>query len=307
MVSMHTSKTGCPALPSRFRSAWYGSGVAHGIRTARADDLARCAELSQQAGWNQGEADWRRLYELNPRGCFVLEDRGRIVGSTVTTRFESVTWVSMVLVDQACRGRGFGGLLVRHAVDDAAGAGATSIRLDATPLGRPLYEKLGFEPDYELVRYVGQPSTAAATEAEEPARPVTAAAEVFALDRSVTATSRAALLERLCDPADDRALVIADDAGVRGYIAWRPGRTAWQIGPAVATDAVAGQSLLSAAARRLPHQRWIVDIPAANRAATAWAIEAGLVEERRLLRMTLGGKLAERPQDLWASSGPEKG
>ena len=33
--------------------------------------------------------------------------------------------------------------------------GCTTIRLDATPLGQPLYESLGFVPQYELTRYAG--------------------------------------------------------------------------------------------------------------------------------------------------------
>jgi len=33
-----------------------------------------------------------------------------------------------------------------------------TIRLDATPLGRPVYAKLGFVDEYEVTRYGGTPA-----------------------------------------------------------------------------------------------------------------------------------------------------
>ena len=48
-------------------------------------------------------------------------------------------------------------------------------------------------------------------------------------------------------------------------------------------------------------------MPTENVAATQWVAAAGLKAQRTFLRMTWGAKLAERPEQLWASSGPEKG
>jgi len=36
--------------------------------------------------------------------------------------------------------------------------GVPTIRLDATPLGRPVYTKLGFVDEYEVTRYGGTPA-----------------------------------------------------------------------------------------------------------------------------------------------------
>src|SRR5262245_62056873 len=121
----------------------------------RAGDVSLGMRLKQQAGWNQVPADWRRFRALEPEGCFVAELDGVPVGTTTTCLFGPVAWVAMVLVDEAVRGRGVGTALMTHALQFLDDCGVRSVRLDATPLGRPLYEKLGFVAQFELVRYAG--------------------------------------------------------------------------------------------------------------------------------------------------------
>src|SRR5205823_2979194 len=87
--------------------------------------------------------------------CFVAELGGAAVGTTACFLFGRVAWVAMVLVDEAARGRGVGTALMRHALAFADDRGIRSVRLDATPLGRPIYEKLGFVAEYPLTRYAG--------------------------------------------------------------------------------------------------------------------------------------------------------
>src|SRR5438309_1879941 len=51
------------------------------IRAMTAEDLPLGLSLSRQAGWNQTEEDWRRLFALQSDGCFVAELEGRIVAT----------------------------------------------------------------------------------------------------------------------------------------------------------------------------------------------------------------------------------
>src|SRR5262249_21010481 len=126
------------------------------IRRMTAADIPLGMRLKEQAGWNQTEADWRRFLTLEHKGCFVAEYKGEPVGTTTTCIFGKVAWIAMVLVDERVRGRGIGKALMEHALAYLDSTGVPSIRLDATPLGRPLYEKLGFRAQYELVRFVGE-------------------------------------------------------------------------------------------------------------------------------------------------------
>ena len=64
-------------------------------------------KLKEAAGWNQTEADWRRLIKLEPNGCFAAIENDRLVGTTTTTTYgDELAWIGMVLVDPQHRRRG---------------------------------------------------------------------------------------------------------------------------------------------------------------------------------------------------------
>lgn len=279
------------------------------IRTMTAHDLSLGMRLKRNAGWNQTEQDWQRFLTLGGAGCFVAELDGRPVGTTTTCIFpDGVGWIAMLLVDPDARGRGVGSALLKHAIDHLDAHSVTSVRLDATPMGRPIYEKLGFVDQFDLVRYEGAPDP-------PPARhhPTVQAAsrddwaQVIALDRQVNATDRAALLRALFE-AHPQALRLARDGGeVVGYITDRPGENAHMLGPAAALSSEAGDALLLDALHRHAGRNVHIDIPVANGPATELAELAGLTIQRPLHRMTRGQPLCENVQHLWASSGPEMG
>src|SRR5262249_24073287 len=128
------------------------------IRPMSVADIPLGMRLKHQAGWNQTEADWGRFLELEPEGCFVAEWDGAPAGTVTTCIFGPVAWVAMVLVETCLRGRGIGKALMQHALGFLDERGIHSIRLDATRLGRPLYELLGFAAEYSLDRLEGSPS-----------------------------------------------------------------------------------------------------------------------------------------------------
>ncbi len=118
-------------------------------------DVPLGMRLKEQAGWNQTEADWQRCLMLQPDGCFVAERDGVAVGTVTTCIFGPIAWIAMVLVDAAVRGQGIGRTLLDHALAFLDSRDVSTVRLDATPLGRPLYEKRGFVEEYTLTRFEG--------------------------------------------------------------------------------------------------------------------------------------------------------
>ena len=56
------------------------------LRRMTDGDLPAADELRRLAGWNQRPEDWRRLFWLEPRGCFVAVENGEVVGTVTTTR-----------------------------------------------------------------------------------------------------------------------------------------------------------------------------------------------------------------------------
>src|SRR5262249_12737980 len=151
------------------------------LRILTAHDLPLGMRLKRQAGWNQTEADWQRFLDLEPYGWFVGEMDGTPVATAATCVFGPVAWVAMVLVDAAVRGRGIGTALMRHALAFLESRCVRGVRLDATPLGRPVYEKLGFVAEYSLARFEGVLTAAGPVPGVEPARP-DEVEELFPLD-----------------------------------------------------------------------------------------------------------------------------
>ena len=94
---------------------------------------------------------------------------------------------------------------------------------------------------------------------------------------------------------------------VAGYSGVRLGGRARQIGPVVALDAASGAALLDATFFDHAGQAVFLDVPLCNRPAVAWAESRGLRIQRQFLRMFRGQPVADRPQQIWASFGPEKG
>jgi GNAT superfamily N-acetyltransferase len=276
------------------------------IRTMTAGDIPLGMHLRQQALWNQTEADWQRLLDFQPDGCFVAELEGSAVGTTAVSIFDTVGWIAMVLVDKPSRGRGVGTRLVEHALAYLDSRGVPTVRLDATPLGRPIYEKLGFVAEYELARWAG---TAAGGGDDAGVGPVAAGQldEVCALDRRVTGTNRRRLIERLFSERPEALRAFTAGGQIAGYLWLRPGSLALQIGPAVALSDEAGRALGGAALRTLAGRPIFVDIPTQNRPAMRWAEAAGLTVQRPLVRMRRGLPVHDQPAQLWGSFGPEKG
>lgn len=279
----------------------------HAIRPMSLTDLDDGMRLKAEAGWNQVVADWRRFLALDRDGCFVAERDGRIVGSVTSCRFANVGWVAMLLVEKAFRGAGIGRSLLIRSLEYLESGGAKSIRLDATPEGRPLYESLGFRADFQLHRHRGVARNRAIM--KESARPAESAdlAAMASLDRAVTGTDRRPLVERLVQDNPENAVVAGPVGGpISGFALWRPGSSADQVGPCIA-GRDAGRALLDAAGRRLIGREIIVDIPSHHADAVAWAEDCGLTPGREFWRMTRGAPVVENLDRLWASSGPEMG
>jgi GNAT superfamily N-acetyltransferase len=279
------------------------------IRRMTASDLPLCNSLTAEAGWNQTTDDWLRAMALDPAGCWVAEWEGLPVATTTTCTFGQVTWIAMVLVKEVARGQGIAGHLLRHAIDYAAQKAVTTIRLDATSAGHGLYEKLGFEDEYPLVRYSGiLPTTTSAANLAPISADSGGSDSLFRLDEQITGTPRASFL---------RALMNADDAPfygtkhtdgiLTGYGGCRRGRNAVQMGPVLATTPAAGIQLMHALCSNFSGDPIFADIPLQNTAAIKWANELGLTEQRRFMRMCKGLRIRDKPELIWASSGPEKG
>src|SRR5881628_921343 len=104
------------------------------------DDIPVGLELCRISRWNQVRRDWELFLKLSPAGCRVAIKGGQVIGTVATVRYQDrFSWVGMVVVDPAERGQGVGTQLLHGALEILSDL--RSIRLDATPVGRPVYQK----------------------------------------------------------------------------------------------------------------------------------------------------------------------
>ena len=273
------------------------------IRSFAAADVPLGMRLKTQAGWNQLEGDWRRMLDMQPSGGFIAEYGGTSAGTVMTCAFGDVAWIAMMLVDESLRGKGIGRALMEHALAYLDEQRVRAVRLDATPLGQPLYEKLGFVAEYSLARYAGTPLGGENVSGVTPAA-VSDREAIYSLDRSVTQTDRRKLLSRLL--AERPGFVVRENGHLCGYLLSRAGANATQIGPCIA-DQAAGERLFGHAFALYAGRPIYVDIPVPHEPAAVLARHQGLSVQRQLLRMCRGPAIDEQVDQLWASSGPELG
>jgi predicted N-acetyltransferase YhbS len=274
------------------------------IRLMSPDDFDTGLQLCRQAGWNQNRADWHRFLGLQPDGCFVAVRDHEPVGTVTTCIFDSVAWIGMMLVEASQRGQGIGRALMEHALAFLDNRGVQCIRLDATPLGRPLYSKLGFFEQSRWIRYGGVPAH------RGPARlDLTSIADrdrLYCLDRSAVNYDRRRLLDYLLAEKSVRSWQYARGASM-AFLFERPGELATFIGPCLAESPEAGRTILFAAISSIGSEPVFVDVPAENTVAVEILTSMGLSVQREFIRMTRGAVISEHLAKIFASSGPEKG
>ena len=125
----------------------------YSIRNLTIKDFPEAMKLVLAEGWNQTENDWKLFIENPDNACKCMVVDGQLIGTATSYRFSgNLAWVSMVLVDKNYRGHGFGKALMKAVLSELKDC--NSVKLDATPAGEMIYEKLGFIKEYSISRWV---------------------------------------------------------------------------------------------------------------------------------------------------------
>jgi GNAT superfamily N-acetyltransferase len=293
-------------------------------RDLTADDIPAGLRLCRIAGWNQLAADWELFLRLSPRGCRAAVRDGKVVGTVTTVNYENrFAWVGMVLVDPETRGQGVGTRLLQEAISILRGI--PSIRLDATPQGRPVYQRLGFEDEYELCRMqlaetraAGLPRGSAGISPPSLSqseglsiRPMRAEdlAAVAEADRRIFGADRLEILRCALEQSPEYAWIAEGRAGLEGYCFGRHGFNFDQIGPVHSPTELVSQRLVTASLSSVkPGTRVIVDPLLHSPSWLDWLQKTGFVHQRPFTRMALGeSRHPGLPGEMWTMFGPEFG
>lgn len=178
------------------------------------------------------------------------------------------------------------------------------MKLDATPQGKPLYEKLGFVTEYELERWQLQVTPAH----DAPVDTYSVTEEMLDQDREVFGADRSALLRSIALEHPALVLQTRTQGKLTGYSLGRHGALADHLGPWVAQDEVSARRLLDEFLLRSRSTKAFVD----GMKSSPWAVtllrERGFELSRPLTRMYRGrNDFPGRPQLQGAILGPEFG
>jgi GNAT superfamily N-acetyltransferase len=278
------------------------------VRLLLESDIAAAMRLKDAAGWNQTEADWRRLLLLEPNGCFCAVKDGRVVGTTTTTRYgEKLAWIGMVLVDPDYRGQGIATKLMTIAMDYLYDRVET-LKLDATAQGGPLYQRFGFVVESVVERWkrtgnsIGRDTQRGVNIAADDLR------DLLVLDQRAFGADRSQLLEQLTAETYVAPVFIrAADGALSGYALARSGTKAAYIGPVVTADPLRVETLLDDVLSQLPGEHVYVDLNTECGAGANVLSDRGFVKERDLIRMSTRSSGVKTSPLVFAIAGPELG
>ena len=285
------------------------------IRLFQKTDFGFADSLRALVGWNQTKDDWMRFLNHQPDGCFIAEWDGQPVGTATTTIYEDkVAWIGMVLVHPDARRRGIGRALLEHCIAFLK-LRVACIKLDATPLGKTLYDTLGFKDEWTLRRWqtdgvdmsdvqdqvlyrVRHCRRWFDTDGDVPSR----------LDLVAFGVNRWPMVRNIVMQAPLSFVHLPPKSTTVAFGVIREGSRAYYLGPIVAESPVTADQLVKALAYTLPNERVFWDIPDANTCAVELAQRLGFQPQRPLIRMFLGeNKWPGDPQRIFALAGPEIG
>lgn len=283
-----------------------GGGII--IRRLANGDIGDAMRLKEQAGWNQTEEDWRLFLSVNPTGCLAAVHNGKTIGTVTTVNYgKEVSWIGMLLVDREFRRQGIARQLLGRALENLQGC--DTVKLDATAVGRELYQEMGFKDEYFILRMttaaLNVPTASPAVVSPVTDKTIT---EVTEFDREVFGGDRGTLLKAWWQRNPQSAWQVIKNGRIAGYCLGRKGSQYFQIGPLVAPSTAEAIALLEAVARIRQSEPVVIDVPEAMSEFVDWLGKNGFSTQRSFMRMYRGSdRSAGIPSQVFASSGPELG
>ncbi len=277
------------------------------VRMGRGD-IPFGMKLKELAGWNQLPVDWERFLESEPEGCFVAYYEGRPAGTATTIAYEKLFgWIGMILVHPELRRRGIGTALLQASLDYLEQKGVAAVKLDATPMGKKLYDTMGFVDEYRLERWEGKGRLGSWPEG---VRELTLAdADMLEeFDRPIFGADRRRVLQRLLTEPTVRVAGDFYKGALQGYAAIRPGARAMYLGPWIAREAETAERLFQWSLVMAAKAPLYVDVLLPCPFALPIVQAAGFVMQRYFIRMYRGANVSPgQPQFQCGILGPETG
>jgi GNAT superfamily N-acetyltransferase len=170
-------------------------------------DIASAIDWAAAEGWNPGLCDAACFASVDAQGFIGGWLGDCMIASISVVNYDArFAFLGFYIVEEACRGQGYGYRLWREALKHA---GARTVGLDGVTAEQENYRKSGFELGYRNIRYGGLPDRRAdiATPADLEIVPLTELThDLSAFDRTLFPAPRDAFLASWISAPEHRAL-----------------------------------------------------------------------------------------------------
>ena len=193
------------------------------IRSFGYEECRAMTHISADVGWNQPEEEIQEIIRRSGRFLFGAFLRKRLLGTAAAYAYPDggFAFINEVIVENEFHRRGIAAQLLRKLIPLTA-AEFPVLRLYATDMGRPLYEKFGFEP-YAALSFL-QLSPAEAPNPDGAVMPLTQneIAEAAELDRNNFGADRSELIHALMTASPENAWMQRKNGRLTGFIVRGP-------------------------------------------------------------------------------------
>ena len=256
------------------------------LRVMSADDAPAAMTLLHEIGWNHSLEQIQRNIAWGGQGSFCLAFDNEIVATAIAFKYsDRLAWVGLVVSDPAYQRRGFARRLMNHAMQYLSTV--ESVMLDASLLGFPLYDSMGFKSLYKINAYTCAPKH---FELSRTVRPMTASdlPTVIAMDADMIGLPRPQVINWLFETG--KAFVAAEQDLIVGFtfVKWNVDilrLAAWN-----ARDVATAELLLQVGSNLALEGGYTyrIDVPEPNDQARDIVTRNELSIERSVTRMVYG-------------------
>jgi len=254
-------------------------------RAFESSDIVAAHALSLAVGWPHRADDWQLMFDAG-KG-FIAQDNGEVIGTALYWKCGADrATLGLVIVSPLEQGRGIGRKLMELELE-ALGKRVTF--LHATPAGRPLYEKLGFEACGTVDHHqgtVGSVRTVTSSNGER-LRALTGddVPKIIELASRASGLDRSQIVPALLDVA--QGVVLEHSGELVGFSLLRRFGRGYAIGPVVAArspDEQRAKSLIAHWLAKHVNDFVRIDVPG-NAGLNDWLNALGLTRVDTVVKM----------------------
>ncbi len=259
------------------------------LRVLSPDEAPSVLKLMGRIGWDHSLDQTRECIVWGGKGSFCLALGDEIVGTAIANKYsQRLAWIGLVISDPDYQRRGFARRLMNHAMSYLSDV--DSVMLDASTMGYPLYDKMGFQSLYKINVYIGAPQR---FEPSPSIRPMTNddMPATLEMDYDAVGVSRSAVLHWLFETG--QGFVATQGNNITGFILIKKHLDTLRLAGWNARDAATAEALFQlgstlAAEENYPNYR--INVPELNTSACDIITRHHIPYDRYVTRMVYGKK-----------------